>query len=128
MYPNSGDWYDGMLVILSLRYVVNARMFVEVGRGCSVGSVPIVLTASSYEIGGTNLLGIGDGTCGGTTPAIGSSPSPSDDVMLPVALFSANCLVTCCYLGCAGVVGWTILMVSPFFLGFFTVLSIRTSN
>ena len=42
MYPNSGDWYDGMLVILSLRYVVNARMFVEVGCGRSVGSVLIV--------------------------------------------------------------------------------------
>ena len=69
-----------MLVILSLRYVVNARMFVEVGRGRSVGSVPIVLTTSSYDIGGTDLLDIGDGTCGGTTPAIGSSPS--DAVML----------------------------------------------
>ena len=62
-------------MILSLRYVVNARMFVEVGRGRSVGNVPIVLTASSYEIGGTDLLGIGGGTCGGLAPAIGSSPS-----------------------------------------------------
>ena len=57
-------------------------MFVEVGLGLKVGSVPIVLTASSYEIGGTNLLGIGDGTCGGTTPAIGLSPSPLDNVIL----------------------------------------------
>ena len=105
-------------MILSLRYVVNARMFVEVGRGLNVGSVPIVLTASLYEIGGTDLLGIGDGTCGSTTPVIGLSPSPSDDVMLPVALLSANRLATCCYLGCAGVVGRTVLMVSPFFLGF----------
>ena len=56
-------------------------MFVEVGRGRSVGNVPIVLTASLYEIGGTDLLGMGDGTCGGTTPTIGSSPS--DAVMLP---------------------------------------------
>ena len=80
MYPNSGDWYDRILVILSLRYVVNERMFVEVDRGHSVGSVPIVLTASSYEIGGTDLLGMGDGTRGGTTPVIGSSPS--DAVML----------------------------------------------
>ena len=62
-----------MLVILSLRYVVNARMFVEVGRGRSVGNMPIVLNASSYEIGGTDLLGMGDGTCGGTSPAISSS-------------------------------------------------------
>ena len=116
MYPNSGDWYDGILVILSLRYVVNARMFVEVGCGLNVGSVPIVLTASSYEIGGTDLLGIGDGICGGTTPVIGSSPP--DAVMLSVASLSANCLVTCYYLGCTGVVGWIILMVSPFFLGF----------
>ena len=69
-----------MLVILSLRYVVNARMFVEVGYGCSVGNVPIVLTASLYKIGGTNLLGMGDGTCVGTSPAIGSSLS--DAVML----------------------------------------------
>ena len=105
-------------MILSLRCVVNARMFVEVGLGLNVGSVPIVLTASSYEIGGTDLLGIGAGSCGDTIPAIGLSPSPSDNVMLPIALLSANRLATCCYLGCAGVVGRTILMVSPFFLGF----------
>ena len=104
-----------MLVILSLRYVVNARMFVEVGRGCNVGNVPIVLTASLYEIDGTDLLGMGDGTCGGTSPAIGSSLS--DAVML-LRRFFANCLDTCCYLGCAGVVGCTILMVSPFFFSF----------
>ena len=67
-------------MILLLRYVVNARMFVEVGRGRSVGNMPIVLTASSYEIGGTDLLGMGDGTCGGTSPAIGLSLS--DAVML----------------------------------------------
>ena len=51
-----------MHVILSLRYVVKAHMFVEVGRGRSVGNVPIVLTASLYEIGGTDLLGIGAGS------------------------------------------------------------------
>ena len=115
MYPNSGDWYDGMLVILSLRYVINARMFVEVSRGRSVGSVPIVLTASSYEIGGTDLLGIGDVTCGGHDPRHWFVTVGRCHV---AALLSANCLVTCCYIGCAGVVGWTILMVSPFFLGF----------
>ena len=67
-------------MILSLRYVVNARIFAEVGRGRSVGNMPIVLTVSLYEIGGTDLLGMGDGTCGGTSPAIGLSLS--DAVML----------------------------------------------
>ena len=103
-------------MILSLRYVVNARMFVEVGLGLNVGSVPIILTASSYNFGGTDLLVMGAGSCGGTTTAIGLSPL--DVVMLSVASLSANRLVICPYLGCAGVVGWTILMVSPFFLGF----------
>ena len=119
MYPNSGDWYNEILVILSQRYVVNAHMFVEVGLGLKVGSVPIVRTASVYEIGGTNRLGIGAGGAGGgTTPVIGTSLSSSDNVMLLIALLSANRLATCCYLGCAGVVGRKILMVSPFFLGF----------
>ena len=81
-----------MLVILSLRYVVNARMFVEVGRGRSVGNVPIVLTVSSYEIGGTNLLGMGDGTCGVTSPAIGSSLS--DAVMLLRRFLQIACTPT----------------------------------
>ena len=94
MYPNSGDWYNEILVILSQRYVVNARMFVEVGLGLKVGSVPIVRTALLYEISGTNRLGIGAGGAdGGTTPAIGVSSS-SDKVTVFVALFLANRLAT----------------------------------
>ena len=82
-------------MILSQRYVVNARMFVEVGLGLKVGSVPIARTASLYEISGTNWLGIGDeGADGDTTPAIGTSLLSSEDAILLVALLSTNRLAT----------------------------------
>ena len=88
--------------------------------------MPIVCTALLYTIDGTNRLGAGTGAAGGgTTSAIGVSPS-TDGAMLFVALLLADCCVTCCYRGCGGDVGWTILMVSPFLLGFYTVSSIRT--
>ena len=113
-------------MIRSQRYVVSARMFIDVCLGLKVGSVPIVCTASSHEIGGTGMLGIGAGTAGGgTTPTIGVSPF-SDDVMMFFALLLANYLTTCCYCGWVGVVGQ--IMVSPFSLGVYTVSLTRTSN
>ena len=97
-------------------------MFVDVGLGLKVGSVPTVRTVSSYEISGTDRLGAAGW---GTAPAIGVLPS-TDGAMPFVASILADCCVTCCYRGYNGDVGRTILMVSPFFLGFYTVSSIIT--
>ena len=59
-------------MIRSQRYVVSARMFVDVGLGLKVSSVPIIYTAYSYKIGGIDQLGTGAGSVGGgTTPVIG---------------------------------------------------------
>ena len=102
-------------MIQSQRYVVSAWMFTDVGLDAKLGSVPVVCTALSYKIGGTNQLGAGTEDAGeGKTPAIGVSPS-TDGAMLSIVLLLADCYVTCCYRGCTGDVGRTILMVSPFF-------------
>ena len=56
-------------------------IFVEVGLGLKVDSVPIVSTSSSYKTGGVYQLGAGTGaTGGGTTPAIGVSPYSNDAI------------------------------------------------